>query len=99
MSGNECSFVLDNDGALVDSMVTYLQDSVTLMGLCGEAERVRIGVALEAALVKAMNHGNLSVRSELRNQDDRAYYALIAQRRREIPYCNRRIHVDAELSR
>jgi anti-sigma regulatory factor (Ser/Thr protein kinase) len=56
-------------------------------------------VALEEALANALYHGNLEVSSSLREDDDRAYYALVEQRVRESPYRDRRIHVEAKLSR
>lgn len=99
MTSNHCRFVLNNDSTLVESMVMYLQESATQMGLCDESERTRIGVALEEALVNALYHGNLEVSSDLRGEDDKAYYELITNRGRSEPYCNRRIHVEARLSR
>jgi CheY-like chemotaxis protein/anti-sigma regulatory factor (Ser/Thr protein kinase) len=95
----ECSFVLNNDSTLIEAMVSYLQDCVTQIGLCDETERTRIGVALEEALVNALYHGNLEVSSELRGENDRAYYELITQRCRQVPYRDRRIHMEIKLSR
>jgi CheY-like chemotaxis protein len=99
MTSNQCAFVLANDSTLVESMVTHLQDCATQMGICGEAERTRVGVALEEALVNALYHGNLAVSSDLRGEDDKAYFELITRRAREVPYCNRHIYVSAKLSR
>jgi CheY-like chemotaxis protein/anti-sigma regulatory factor (Ser/Thr protein kinase) len=99
MTHNQCSFVLTNESALVESMVTHLQDCVVQMGLCEEAERTRIGVALEEALVNALYHGNLGVSSDLRGEDDQAYFQLITSRSKEPPYCDRHIYVHAELTR
>jgi anti-sigma regulatory factor (Ser/Thr protein kinase) len=59
----------------------------------------RIGVALEEALINALYHGNLQVGSELRGENDQAYYALVADRCRETPFRDRRIHVSAKLTR
>jgi len=91
--------VLGNDVTLIESLVVYLQESAIQMELCDEAEVTRLGVALEEALVNALYHGNLQVGSELRGEDDPAYYALIANRRGEDPFCNRKIHVTARLTR
>ncbi len=99
MTRSDCSFDLENDGALFGPLVSYLQQEVTRLGLCDETERMRFGVALEEALANALYHGNLEVGSELRGENDKAYYALIEQRRRESPYCRRQIHVEATLSR
>ena len=95
----EYALELENDGSLIGPLVTYLQEHVSRMGLCDETDRMRIGVALEEALTNAMYHGNLQVGSELREEDDRAYCALVETRRNQVPYKERRIHVRARLSR
>ncbi len=99
MSECRSTFVLGNDVTLIESLVVHLQANVIQMGLCDEAECTRIGVALEEALVNALYHGNLQVGSELRGENDQEYYAIIARRRREAPFCDRRIHVTARLTR
>jgi CheY-like chemotaxis protein/anti-sigma regulatory factor (Ser/Thr protein kinase) len=99
MTRNECAFELDNDRRLITPLIGYLQETAMQMGLCDEAERIRLGIALEEALVNSLYHGNLEVGSELRGSDYEAYYKLIEQRRRETPYRDRRIRVEARLSR
>jgi anti-sigma regulatory factor (Ser/Thr protein kinase) len=68
------------------------------MGLCGDLELTRVGVALDEALANAFLHGNLEIESELRGRDDEQYQTLIQQRSGQLPYRDRRIHVHAELS-
>jgi anti-sigma regulatory factor (Ser/Thr protein kinase) len=68
------------------------------MGLLGEGERLRVGVALEEALLNAAYHGNLEVKSELREQDCTLYYDLARERTRMRPYCERSIYVDVDLT-
>ncbi len=99
MTRSQCAFVLDNDSTLIATLVAYLQDNLLQMGLCGDAECTRIGVALEEALVNALYHGNLEVGSELRGEDDTSFYRVAAERVRVLPYRDRRIHVEASLSR
>jgi CheY-like chemotaxis protein len=99
MTKSDSAFALDNDYTLFGPLVTYLQEEVARMGLCDEAERTRVGVALEEALANALYHGNLEVGSELREADGKAYYGLVEERRRQKPYRDRRIHVQATLSR
>ena len=91
-------FILNNDSTLFGPLVTYLQESVTHLGLGDASERTRLGVALEEALANALYHGNLEISSTLREEDDRAYYAMIEQRRGEEPYRDRHIQVEARLS-
>ncbi len=99
MTRSDSCFALENDPSLFGPLVMYLQEEVTRLGICDETERTRFGVALEEALSNALYHGNLAVGSQLREQDDGAYYALVEQRRRLPPYRDRQIHVEANLSR
>ena len=96
---SECTFVLGNDYTLFRPLVTYLQESVTNLGLGDAADRTRLGVALEEALANALFHGNLEVSSALKEENDQAYFALAEERRQTRPYCDRQIFVDARMSR
>ena len=99
LTENEFTFVLDNDPSLIEPLATHLLDELARMGLCEEAERTRVAVALQEAVKNALYHGNLELGYELREQDKPAYDALVAQRRQELPYRDRRICVEARLSR
>lgn len=90
-------FAVENDRALIPTLVGYLQDMVAEMGICQEAENLQVGMALDEALVNALYHGNLEVSSELREGDEAAYYELAKKRAEEEPYRNRRIFITAEL--
>ncbi len=98
MTRNHCSFVLGNDCSLLDPLVLYLQEIACQLGVCDESDGTRIGVALEEALVNALYHGNLGIGSELQGEHA-AYCELISRRCREPPYADRRICVDATLTR
>jgi CheY-like chemotaxis protein len=95
----ECEFVLENELGLIRSAVQYLQEMITQVRLCDEPERLRVGVALEEALINAFYHGNLKVSSKLREQSHEEYYGLAKQRMLEAPYCDRRIHIQAGVTR
>jgi len=99
ISQTQTSFVIDNDVSLIHSLVKYLQQMTRCLPLADETERVRVGIALEEAILNAFYHGNLEISSELREVDYRAYEDLAKQRCGELPYCDRRIYVDATLSR
>lgn len=98
MKSLQATFVLSNEAALLSSAVAYLQGLIRDMGLLAENERLRVGVALEEALLNAAYHGNLEVQSELREQDCSLYYELARERTRIPPYANRSIYVDVDLS-
>jgi anti-sigma regulatory factor (Ser/Thr protein kinase) len=84
---------LDNDPALLAPLIADLQQWLENLGHLDGRGRFRVGVALEEALLNAIHHGNLEVSSELRQEDDRAYRALIERRRGELPYQARRVEV------
>lgn len=98
MRSLECAFVLSNDPSMLTSLVAYVQTLLNDMGLLEEADRLRVGVALEEALLNASYHGNLEVSSELRETDHSAYYGLARERSVLRPYCDRQIYVHAQLS-
>jgi CheY-like chemotaxis protein len=93
------TFVLDNDPGLIQALVHHLQEMLRCLPLADETERLRVGVALEEALMNACYHGNLEVGEALGQADRRAYEELAERRRREAPYRDRRIHLSARLSR
>ncbi|MFG0333361.1 MAG: ATP-binding protein, partial [Maioricimonas sp. JB049] len=93
----QCRFVLTHDPAMLTSLVAYLQNLIREMDLFPESDRLRIGVALEEALLNAAYHGNLEVSSELREVDHTRYYALARERSGQSPYCNRSVHVEVDI--
>ena len=94
----ELHFKLDNDPALVPLLIGLLRQSITRMQLCDATATIRVGVALQEALLNAMHHGNLELKSELREQFSSAYYELGEQRRHQPPYDRRHVYVSARLS-
>jgi CheY-like chemotaxis protein len=99
LSHTESSFVLANDHLVIPALVRHVQEYLVRLQLCDQTERIRIGVALEEALLNAMFHGNLQTRSELRQQDEGHYYRLAEERRRQSPYRERKVHFTFRLTR
>ncbi|OWK36825.1 response regulator [Fimbriiglobus ruber] len=91
--------VLPTDPLLVGPLVGALQEPLLAMGVCDPTDVTRVGIALEEALLNALYHGNLEVGSELKRDDDRAFYRLAAERRGQAPYRDRRIRVLARVRR
>lgn len=91
-------FSIENDPELIAVLVQYLQEETERSGVCDEADRIRVGVALQEALTNACFHGNLEVSSSLREIDHKQFYALARSRMGISPYQERRIHVVAEFS-
>jgi CheY-like chemotaxis protein/anti-sigma regulatory factor (Ser/Thr protein kinase) len=99
MVRSHSTFEIKNDRRLFSPLISYLQECLANLGTLDEADRTRIGVALEEALVNAAEHGNLELDSALRASDRRAYLALAEERRSRRPYRDRRVYVEAHLSR
>ena len=94
----EFHFVLDNDVELVSPLIEHLEGSIVRMQHCDRTELMRVGVALHEALVNAIQHGNLEVSSDLRQEDERVFRNLVEARRQQSPYRERRVHVRARLA-
>jgi CheY-like chemotaxis protein/anti-sigma regulatory factor (Ser/Thr protein kinase) len=92
-------FTLPNDESLVAPLIRRLEGVVFEMGLCGRAELIRVAVALREAIVNAMDHGNLELDSELRQDDERVYHRLGDERRQQSPYRERRVRIDVGVTR
>ncbi|MCC7424238.1 MAG: response regulator [Planctomycetaceae bacterium] len=99
MSGmirKQATFRLPNDSSLIPQAVSYVQGVLDEFSLCDERDRVRIGVAVEEAMVNALVHGNLGVSSELRERGDDSFSRLCALRGTQEPYCDRHITLDIQ---
>lgn len=94
---SETSYELPNDSALVQAMVQSIREMLTAMRVFPENDRLRIGIALEEALLNGMYHGNLEISSDLRSLDGQAYEKLARERAGQSPYLQRRLHVDVKL--
>jgi CheY-like chemotaxis protein len=99
LTRHEIEFVLDNDVALVPPLVSHLEDNIVKMKLCEPAGLILLGVALHEALTNAIFHGNLELSSSMKETDEKTYYRLAEERRRQEPYCSRRVRVTTTLSR
>jgi CheY-like chemotaxis protein/anti-sigma regulatory factor (Ser/Thr protein kinase) len=93
------SFVLGSDTTLISPLVDHARQDLTRMQLGDETTRTRVGISLHEAVINAIDHGNLELSSEMREQDDRAYQQLAHQRRQQDPYRHRRVFVSVKVSR
>lgn len=96
MTRKHATFRIPNDSSLIPQAVSYVQGILDAFALCDERDRVRIGVAVEEALVNALVHGNLGVGSELRERGDDSFSRLCELRRTQEPYCHRHITLDIQ---
>src|SRR5262245_58846614 len=73
------------------------------MKLCDETGRIRVGIALEEALLNALYHGNLELSADQLREARSGMVSngsgnLIEQRQKETPFRDRRIHFQVSVS-
>src|SRR5262249_25821913 len=92
-------FALANDVSLVPPLVRRLEEVVREMGVCDQADLIRLAVALRESIVNAIDHGNLELDSELRQDDERIYHRLGQERLGQSPYRERRVRIAVGVTR
>lgn len=98
LTSSESQFVLGNDPDLVQPLIHYLRQDAARFECCDETAMMRVAVALDEALVNAMEHGNLEADSALRELGGKDYLLLVAARRTEPPYCDRRVYLTSRVT-
>jgi len=91
-------FTLDNDADMIPSLINYVQSVVSSVGLCDDANAIRVCIALEEAMRNAIFHGNLELTSDQREGDTGVYQRLIEERIKQSPYQDRRLFVTVDIS-
>ena len=97
LTSMELQFALHSDPALTTPIIGHLGDLLSRLGFCDATECMRVGVALQEALLNAMHHGNLEVNSELRQEDEKKFHAALRERRKQAPYKMRRVYLTVKL--
>jgi CheY-like chemotaxis protein/anti-sigma regulatory factor (Ser/Thr protein kinase) len=97
---SEVQFKLPSDGSLAAPLVAQIKRMVERFKIRDGSGAMCVAMALDEALQNAVNHGNLEVSSKLREGDNaNAYYALASERRQQLPYKDRSVHVRAHVTR
>ncbi len=103
MTRNEFTFLLPNDAALIDPLVDLVQQMVGGLRLCDPIGRVRVGMALEQALLNALYRGNLELSPDMMHQASEKLLSegvdLVEQRRTQPKYRDRRVFVEAHVTK
>jgi CheY-like chemotaxis protein len=93
-------FELPNDADLISPLVGLLMQMVSGMELLGGIDLVRLGVAIEHAVINAMYRGNLELGPSVTPTHRALVYdgqttELIERRKTEAPYSGRTVYVEA----
>jgi len=89
-------FELENRVEECLSLSRYLQTGLARIWSLNDSSRLRIGLALQEALLNALYHGNLEVSSELKELPDNSFFDQVAERQQQLPYRTRRIDVTSQ---
>ena len=92
------SFLLNNRVEECRSLSRHLQTTLAKIWNINLTARLRVGLALEEALLNSLYHGNLEVSSTLKELPDNSFYDLANRRQNELPYSDRRIEVTSQTS-
>lgn len=92
------SFTIENQLDLVCAVAGFLREEAIRLRLCPRSECLRLGVALEEALLNSYYHGNLEISSKLREEDHRLYHETAVQRSGESPYRERNIYISVKVT-
>lgn len=93
LSAVETRFQLPGDLAVVGPVTAHLQYNLRQLALFDSVDQLRVSVAVREALVNAVLYGCLELPSQLRDSDESGYHRLVAERRQQSPYRERRIDV------
>jgi CheY-like chemotaxis protein/anti-sigma regulatory factor (Ser/Thr protein kinase) len=95
----ELQFEIGNDLNGLRPLISHIQSRLREMEVCNDSDILRVSTALQESLMNAVEHGNLEISSELREDGGAAYVELGKSRRHEEPYASRRVHVSAKMNR
>ena len=92
-------FVLGYESGGTQALISYLLDGLTRLNFCGQSTLFQLTTALTEAINNAIDHGNLELDSQIREEeDDAAYRRLGNERSTQAPYSDRRVNVTATLT-
>jgi CheY-like chemotaxis protein len=94
----ECYYLLGYEFGGPKALISHLQEHLDQLGCCNDTDRLRVGTALAEALANALDHGNLELDSELRQEDLMTYRKVGDERATQEPYRDRKVHVTARVS-
>jgi len=85
---------IETDLSLMMALSKHLQQQLGEAWQLDKSARLRIGTALEEALLNSFYHGNLEVSSKLKEDDFALFYSTAEQRQQQSPYKDRTVEVE-----
>ena len=98
MKRNHARFCVRSEPHLIGPLAGYYRDLLACMDFCRDNVLSNVIGALEEALMNALYHGNLEANSSVLELDREQYIEVGASRCEQEPWCERRIHVESEIT-
>ncbi len=95
----ESTYTFDNDRSFAGALIAQFEADLRNMDYDDSTGLFRIVTALKEAVLNAIDHGNLELDSNLRDQGDGSeFYALAEERIKQEPYRYRKVTVTSRIS-
>ncbi len=94
----ESTYIIGNDHQFASRVIARLEEQLRTMNYGDANGMLRITMALREAVANAIDHGNLELDSDLRDQDGPEYSDLSGQRAQQEPWKNRRITITSRVT-
>lgn len=99
LTHSETTYTLGNDREFAAALISQFEAELEHIDFDDGSGTFRIVTALKEAILNAIDHGNLELDSELRDQDNGdEYYRLARSRLTEEPYCYRQVTVTSRVT-
>lgn len=96
---SENYYILGYEPSAPQALINNLQEGLAYANIGDESDWQRVGIALAEALTNAIDHGNLELDSQLREDDGIAYGEIRNQRIEDPRYRDRRVHVTSRMTK
>ena len=94
----ESTYIIGNDHQFAGRVIAQMEEQLRSMNYHDKTMVQRITTALQEAVANAIDHGNLELNSDLRDQDGPGYSDLRQQRAQQHPWKTRQITITSRVT-
>jgi len=94
----ESTFVIGNDHRFAGQVIAHLEEQLRSMKYSDPTGMLRITMAVREAVANAIDHGNLELDSDMRDEDGPGYSELGSQRARMEPWMHRQVTITSRVT-
>lgn len=94
----ESTFVIGNDHRFASQVIAHLEEQLRSMKYSDPTGMLRITMAVREAVANAIDHGNLELDSDMRDEDGPGYSELGMQRAQMEPWMHRQVTITSRVT-